>query len=271
MQKERWEKREARMKLEFVKKDKENDCMHFTLKEANPNMANALRRLMMSSVPTMAIETVEFANNTSVLYDEIVAHRLGLIPLTTDLKGYTPVDECTCEGAGCNKCTVQLSLQAKGPCMVLAKDIKSKDPKIKPVEGDTPIVELLKGQDIQFVATAILGCATRHAKFAPGFVWFTQQPSLEVGNDPEALEEHKDKFPPQVMDNGKVSKKKVEDLDLYDAVDGVDDKIAKVSYDPTTYLFRVEPWGQLSPKDMFLTALEVLDKKLADLEKEVGA
>lgn len=257
------------MKLEFVKRDKDTCVTFVTLKEANPNIANALRRALMDSVPTMAIETVEFAQNTSVLYDEVLAHRLGLVPLLTDLKGYTPTEDCSCEGEGCNKCTVQLALSVKGPCMVYAKDLKSKDPKIKPVYPDMPLIRLLKGQEVQLIATAILGYSTRHAKFSPGLVWYTQQPRVTVKDNATAFKENKHKYPSQVIEGDKISKKKIEDLELYDAVDGIDPNLVIVEYDPTTYLFRIEPWGQLTAKDMLLKALEVMDGKLVAIGQGV--
>lgn len=57
------------------------DSVVFVLRNADTSIANALRRVMLSEVPTMAIELVEVNNNTSVLNDEFIAHRLGLIPL----------------------------------------------------------------------------------------------------------------------------------------------------------------------------------------------
>jgi len=107
--------------------------------------ANTLRRLLMNEVPVMAIENVEIKKNSGVLYDEMLALRLGLVPLHTDLESYELPDECSCKGAGCAKCQVQLTLSVKGPCVVYAKDLKPKDPKIKPVNPETPLVKLLEG------------------------------------------------------------------------------------------------------------------------------
>ena len=71
----------------------------FTLSGVSTSFANMFRRAMMSEVPTLAIENVRIYDNTSVLFDEMLAHRLGLIPLRTDLEQYRLRSECTCGGA----------------------------------------------------------------------------------------------------------------------------------------------------------------------------
>ena len=68
----------------------------------------------MPKSPAMAIEDVIIIDNTSVLYDEIVAHRLGLIPLKTDLDAYVLPEECDCKSElGCSKCRASFTLEAE--------------------------------------------------------------------------------------------------------------------------------------------------------------
>ena len=64
-------------------KNTENNLI-FEMDGVDASIANAFRRIMISEVPTMAIETVYITSNTSVIPDEILAHRLGLIPLLID-------------------------------------------------------------------------------------------------------------------------------------------------------------------------------------------
>ncbi|MBW2997208.1 DNA-directed RNA polymerase subunit D, partial [Candidatus Woesearchaeota archaeon] len=133
------------METELIEHNKKQNRVVFLLKNATPAFANMLRKTIIDEVPTMAIEDVEFRKNSSVLYDEIIAHRMGLIPLATDLKSYSMPAECTCKGEGCSKCQLQMTLKAKGPGYVYASDMKSNDPKVVPVEPKIPIVKLIKG------------------------------------------------------------------------------------------------------------------------------
>ena len=128
------------MKIELLKLDKKQDKLSFILRNANPAFANAIRRNAIEEVPVMAIEDVEFRNNSSVIYDEIIAHRLGLIPLTTDLKSYNLPDKCKCNGNGCAQCQLKLILKAHSQGTVYSSEIKSTDPKAKPVYSKIPIV-----------------------------------------------------------------------------------------------------------------------------------
>lgn len=214
----------------------------------------------MDYVPVMAIDEVEFTKNSSALYDEIIAHRLGLLVLSTDSKGYVPQDECTCEGEGCAKCSVTLWLKAKGPCTVYAEEIETKDPAVKPVYGKTPIVKLLKGQELEFQATAILGRGKNHAKWSPAHVWHMYKPKLTIKSG-KIAEEWKEKFPPQIFKDDKISEKQIDTLNLYDAVDGVQEDIIKVEYDDSAFFLFVEPFGQLKAKDILISAVEQLKKR----------
>lgn len=61
-----------------------DDYIKFELKDTDPSIANALRRIMIAEVPTLAIDLVEIETNSSVLNDEFLSHRLGLIPLKSE-------------------------------------------------------------------------------------------------------------------------------------------------------------------------------------------
>ncbi len=258
------------MNTEFISENKKTGTVTFLLKGSTPAFANALRRTMIESVPTMAIQDVEFKDNSSVLYDEIIAHRLGLIPLSTDLKGYNLPSACKCSGEGCARCSVKLTLKAKGPGIVYASDIKSKDPKIKPVQPDTPIAKLLKGQELELEATAVLGQGKEHVKWSPCLAWYVYEPIITVNNDSPKLAECKSKLPPQIFDkNGKIDKKLITGQ-LVDACEGVCPEAIKIEHNNENLLFSIEPWGQLEPKEIAQKAADLLLESLNEFEEKLG-
>jgi DNA-directed RNA polymerase subunit D len=116
----------------------------------------------------MAIDSITFQTNTSILNDENLSHRIGLVPLSSDLKTYIPQAECSCEGKGCGRCVCQLTLDVTGPKTVYVGDIKSTDENVKPVYEKTPLVKLLVDQKITLEAEAVLGLGREHVKWQPG-------------------------------------------------------------------------------------------------------
>lgn len=139
--------------------------LSFLLEESTPAFANALRRIMISEVPTLAIEHAEVYDNGSVLFDEILVHRLGLIPLKFDPGKMNAQDACRCGGKGCSLCQVVFALEKTGPGMVYSGDLKSSNRMVKPVDLKTPLVELLKGQHVKLEAVARIGVGSEHAKW----------------------------------------------------------------------------------------------------------
>jgi len=137
----------------------------FTLSGVSTSFANTFRRAMISEVPTLAIEDIRIYDNTSVLFDEMLAHRLGLIPLRTDLKRYKPRSECSCEGVGCPICTATYTLSVEGPRTVYSNDLIPQDPDAAPAEEKIPIIDLARDQKVVLEAYAIVGTGKEHAKW----------------------------------------------------------------------------------------------------------
>lgn len=172
------------MKLNKVESKKNKLVLE--LKDSSEWFANTLRRLCMSEVPVMSIETVEIRRNDSILYDEMVAHRLGLLPLTTDLGSYKLAGEEEMESQEfLAQSSVKFTLKAKGPGVVYASDLKGKDPKIKPAYPETPILKLTEGQEIELEATAVLGKGKWHTKWSPGHAFFKRLEEPEEGEQPK--------------------------------------------------------------------------------------
>src|SRR3989338_7216469 len=152
--------------------EKNDEKMKFMVSDLSLGMAGELRRIMTSEISTMAIEWVNFIKNDSLLWDEIVAHRLGLIPLTFDVQFYSLKKECKCKDKGCAHCEVTLVLKKKGPCIVYSGDLKSTDKKVRPVYDKIPIVELNEEQEIELEATAQLGTGREHARWQASVVGY---------------------------------------------------------------------------------------------------
>ncbi len=148
--------------------NREQDTVRFVLSDVSPAFANALRRIMISEVPVMAIDDVMILENNSVMYDEILAHRLGLVPVTTD-PAYNLPEECTCNSElGCEKCRASFSLdvEASDPAeVVYSSQLKPENPDVRPVSDKIPIVKLAQGQKIKLEAYARLGRGRAHAKW----------------------------------------------------------------------------------------------------------
>ena len=89
--------------------------MVLQIEDIDTGIANALRRIMLTQIPVLAIEEVEFLENNSGFYDELLAHRLGLVPLTFSKMNLK--SECKCNEKGCSACEVSVSLNKKGPCL----------------------------------------------------------------------------------------------------------------------------------------------------------
>lgn len=256
------------MEIRILEKAKDKLSMSFMVRGTTPAYANTLRRFMMQEVPAMAIEDVEFTKNSSAMYDETVAHRLGLIPLTTDLKSYRMKKGPEDDGAAA--CEAIFTLKAKGPCTVYASALKGKDPKVVPVYPEMPICILLKGQELELQATAVLGKGKDHTKWSAGHVWYSYEPTLTINPKSDQLESVKHLYPPQIFDkNGKIDKAAILDNNLVDAVDGVNDEVIKVEYNDKNIIFHVEAWGQLDAKTMVQKAIELFDEQLDALDGAV--
>jgi len=154
--------------------EESDETVALQLEGVDRSYANAIRRFCISEVPAMAIDDIVILENSSVLYDEILAHRLGMIPLKTDLERYVLPEKCDCGSPlGCQKCRVLLVLDASAhekPRTVMSGDLVSEDRDIKPVSPNIPVVKLAVGQSVKLEAYARLGRAKEHAKWQPATV-----------------------------------------------------------------------------------------------------
>ena len=153
--------------LEIINKD--NQKISVKLKGVSLQYANALRRVCLNGVPVFAIDTVDIIENSSVLPDEGLAHRLGLIPIKTDLTRFNEQSKCDCQSeSGCSNCRVMLVLDSGDSDVtrtILSNELSSEDDSIKPTSDKISIVQLTQGQRIKVECYARLGRGTEHAKW----------------------------------------------------------------------------------------------------------
>ncbi len=244
--------------------------LSFLLEGANPAYVNALRRVAMEEVPTMAVETVEFRKNSSALFDEVVALRLGLCPLKTDLKSYNVPDECACGGEGCARCQLALTLVGKGQksgVVVRAGDIKSKDPKVKPLYPEMPLVKLFENQELEVEMIAVLGHGKEHVKWSAGHMHYKQVPRIKISKDGEGFLDCEKLCPAGVFETkeGKLAVKAEQDCILCGACIDASKGEVNVETNPEDYIFFIESWGQLSSKEIMVKSIEILDSKADEL------
>jgi DNA-directed RNA polymerase subunit D len=248
----------------------EDNKMKFLIEGTTPSFINTIRRVATVEVPTMAIDEVAFTKNSSVLYDEMIALRLGLIPLTTDLKTYKKPSDCKCAGKGCNTCQAKFTLSAKGPKIVYSGDLKTKDPKVKPAIEDIPIVKLTDNQELKLTATAILGTGKEHSKWTTGLMTYQGYPELKIvpGKHKNAAEIVA-VCPKKVLEvkEGAVKVANLEACNLCKACQDKAPDVITVNGSTENFIVSMETWGQLSPKEILLESASIFTDKLKEFNK----
>lgn len=268
------------MEIEFASLD--DSLARFTLSGASPAFANAIRRAMIGEVPTLAIEDVRIYDNTSALFDEMLAHRLGLIPLKTDLSVYSTQDTCSCGGAGCPGCTATYTLSVEGPRMVTSSDLIPQDPGAAPVYDNIPIVKLTKGQKLVIEARAILNSGKAHAKWQSTLVCgYKNHPAITVSDVCDACGMCVEECPRDILvAKGKkvqVAEGKLPECSMCRLCEraclasGIGDEPAiKISAEPDRFIFVVESDGSLPAKEIMNRALSYIREQADELEKQLG-
>ncbi len=262
--------------------------MRFILEETEPHIANSLRRTLLADIPKMAIEDVEFHlgpirgedgkeyESVAPMFDEIIAHRLGLIPLPTDLKLFVRREECeACNGEGCPSCSIIYSLNKKGPCTVTSGDLEPiGDVKLKPIDTNIPIVKLGEGQAMLIYATAILGTSKEHAKWqVTSGVGYKYYPIIEIDN--RKMDSSKAPIDVCPVDILKLRDKKVivENEDrctlCMACVEKFDPGSIKVKGDPTRMIFQFETDGSINASEVLMMALDILENGLKGISTAV--
>jgi DNA-directed RNA polymerase subunit D len=246
--------------MEFKKISKAEDgTTVFKVKGTTPAQLNTYRRMIINKLPSMAIDTVEIIDNSSGLYDEMVAHRLGLLVLKTDVKSYILKEREEDDGPTYE---LKLTLEVKGPGVVYAEELKSDDPNVYPVHKKTPITKLREDQNIKLIATAIMGTGKEHIKFSPGLMFYQKFPTLKT-KEMKKIEAITKECP---IDEGK---SKFEAHELCKSCLGLLEQEKLIETNNTDFLVTIEPWGQLSAIEIMEGVVEVTNNQLEALSSEI--
>jgi DNA-directed RNA polymerase subunit D len=272
------------MEVEIL--EEKADSLRFILRDSSPAFANALRRGMLADVPVMAIEDVIFLENTSVMYDEILAHRLGLVPLKTDLDAYVPREECDCKSdLGCAKCTASFVLEAEATdqtITVYSGDLKAATETV-PTSDRIPVVKLAPGQKVKLEAYARLGRGSEHAKWqAASVAAYRYMPKVTLHDENLSNPEDVIKIcPTRVFASDSTRKIFIKnELDCILCNACVEQAVpsdqkkgppVEINGDDTTFLFNVESTGALPPKRIVREAGSLLIKRAEAMTALVDA
>ena len=217
----------------------------------NISLANAIRR-SVGEIPILAIVEADIYKNDSALYDEIIAHRLGLV----SLKNQKMKDDQSIE--------MKMKVKGKGEGTVALASELGEDV----VYPDTPIVLLGEGQEIELVARAKVGKGNDHAKFMSGLAFYKHLPKIKISGEGEKQTELVEIYPNVFeMFGEKIKVKNAVACDL-DQEDMKNYPGVSIDFDDKL-VFAIESWGQIDAKEIFTEACKDLKKNISKVAKAI--
>ena len=228
----------------------------FLVRGITPAFANGIRRAMVADVPTLSIDTVRVVENSSVMFDEQIGHRLGMVPLSA------PPNEFE-SGKG-----VRLALDVSGPGTAYSGDLVSSDAVVEPAEDNVPIIELKEGQRLEIEAEAVLDTGKSHAKHQGGVaVGYRHLQTVEVvGDREEFADEEPNILRGVIEEDGELIP--TEEFD-HDLTNRYPDKEVAVEDVPNAFVFHVETDGSLTVEELVTAAVDSLEARANELKEAV--
>jgi DNA-directed RNA polymerase subunit D len=264
------------LKTKVVSLDK--DTIRFLVEGVDVAFANSLRRTMVAEVPMMVVEDIFYFDNSSLVPDEVLAHRVGLVPLKTNLESYVLPEECDCEAElGCPKCRAVLTMDVEAgddTVTVYSGDLIPEDPSIAPVSKRIPLAKLAPGQAIKFEAYAQLGQGKVHAKWSPVSMCVYQNVAVVDVKDEAAankcLEACGDGI--ATLDGGMLKIIDIQGFERHTPCrEHVTHEEIMQGLKQDEFLFTVESNGGLPPERIVKEAVKMLKVKLSVLGEKIEA
>jgi len=237
-----------------------------------PYVVNSLRRIMLSELPKLAVNDIVIYDNTSALFDEIIAHRLGMVPIPTDLSLLTFRGQCVCKGKGCPNCTVRYTLSKEGEGVVYSGDLQPEEKSWAIKEDKIPIVELYNDQRLIIEVEAVLGRGRDHAKWqpvqAPGYKYY---PIAEIDQKKcDLCKKCVEACPKNILEikNNKLVITDIEQCTICKScMEICENNAITVRGDENKFIFHFETDGSLSTKDTLRETSKILAEKYAEFGK----
>ena len=266
------------MKVEVLSVDEER--VRFLLGGVGVAFANALRRTILMDVPCMVIDDIFFFDNSSVVADENLAHRIGYVPLRTDLDHYALPGDCDCGSElGCEKCRVVLTLDVEAETetrTVYSGDFVSEDPAVVPVSPSIPLTKIAPGQAVKLEAYARLGTGKEHAKWQPvSMAVYQHVAEIEVDEDRCTDCSECVKACPRDVFTIEGGKLRVVDVNACiicgecEKACPVEPSAVRVGALNDLFLFTVESTGCLEPARLVVEAVRILSDKLDEFSGKI--
>lgn len=257
-------------------KEKKENLLEIVVKGYPLAFINSIRRASLSEVPVMAVDEVYMVENNSPLFDEILAHRLAMIPFKSEgaLDKYRKPEECAECKENCEGCftKIYLDVEATNSIVVVNSSmIKSEDPEVVPVSQNIPITVLGRGQKVSLEAKLRLGRGKEHAKWsAASIATHRYYPSVKIVNpESKCLEIAMKVCPSNVFGlvNGKIEVLNEYACILCEECLKVCGKDVTINYEKDKLILRVESNGSMTPKRILMEAAKIIRSKVQQLEE----
>jgi len=222
--------------------------------EISESLANSIRRYIYH-IPVLAIDEVDISKNDSPLYDETIAHRIGLVPIKTNKSTKKEYE-------------VELKVKAEQQKTIYSGDIKGD---VEVVYENIPLTILNKGKELEIKGIVRAGRGAEHSKFSPGLMFYRKECDIKMNKD--FLEEVKRICPDAnieekgqniiIHDNG--------EREVCDVCEGLADKKgdkAEVT-EKDNLIISLESFGQLPVESLFKDSIKNLKQDLEKVSKEL--